>query len=240
MDKDLVLFLGTWFFSSTTAGLMIGVIITCNVKSTSKRVALNFFISVAIGCLMACLFTIEDHSDETKWNKGHCVECGGEWELFDIERTRNGRTIYYYECEDCQNLISTEIHFNQNRGLTNVNPYGIIKIQRKKRKELMIMFHYNHYYIIETKEEFLSGYVKDYNWYIGSTMSSDFNVEDQTFPLGLLYQRSWDPHSYGDYIILPVEEALKGLLNEYDNEIEKFNNLKDCLKEFAAREGISI
>ena len=46
-------------------------------------------------------------ADEAKWNEGKC-ECGGQWELVDIEsKTDSIMVEYFYTCNECDNTIYT-------------------------------------------------------------------------------------------------------------------------------------
>jgi hypothetical protein len=59
---------------------------------------------------IALLFTFATLNAE-KYNNG-CCECGGEWELIDIERCHNDIPFYYYECNECHDLIETQVRMD--------------------------------------------------------------------------------------------------------------------------------
>lgn len=56
-----------------------------------------------LSIFLIALFIIV-YSSVSSWNGGRC-ECGGRWELFDIEASRDSLTEYYYKCESCANTI---------------------------------------------------------------------------------------------------------------------------------------
>lgn len=65
---------------------------------------------VVIAMTILCC-TCEYCMSETAYNDGKC-ECGGEWELFDVEMTRSGWDYYYYKCPNCNNTIQTSVTFD--------------------------------------------------------------------------------------------------------------------------------
>ena len=61
-------------------------------------------IIVAWGCA-----TLTKQTAEEKWNCGTC-ECGGHYQLFDIEWSK-GDEYYYYKCNKCDNVFRTTYYF---------------------------------------------------------------------------------------------------------------------------------
>lgn len=56
--------------------------------------------------LVVALFVIS-FTDEADWNNGQC-ECGGQWELMEIESNPKSVLIeYFYACDNCDTIIST-------------------------------------------------------------------------------------------------------------------------------------
>ena len=73
---------------------------------------ITIVLALAIGFGFSGLLCLEEQANVTAWNNGYCEECGGEWHLAEITKSRNnGSTRYYWECEECNNLISTTRNF---------------------------------------------------------------------------------------------------------------------------------
>jgi hypothetical protein len=77
-----------------------------------KRVITTILVSLICGYGICGLLFLEKKADETVWNEGYC-NCGGKWELNDIEHIKNGGDLYYYTCDNCNSLIRTHSHFRQ-------------------------------------------------------------------------------------------------------------------------------
>ena len=59
---------------------------------------------ICILLLVAALFILS-FSDEVDWNDGRC-ECGGQWELMEIESNpKSILTEYFYTCDNCDTII---------------------------------------------------------------------------------------------------------------------------------------
>lgn len=65
---------------------------------------------IALVLGFALLFTFAT-LNVNKYNDG-CCECGGHWELIDIERRSNDMPLYFYECNECDDLIQTYAKMN--------------------------------------------------------------------------------------------------------------------------------
>ena len=61
---------------------------------------LVFAIVVAVACWGAKMGA---ETEAKRWNDGIC-ECGGHYQLFDIEKTK-GDEYYYYKCDKCDNIL---------------------------------------------------------------------------------------------------------------------------------------
>ena len=62
----------------------------------------NAFIYLLV--LFAALFILSA-TDEADWNAGQC-ECGGHWELTEIEsQPKSVLTEYFYACDNCNTII---------------------------------------------------------------------------------------------------------------------------------------
>ena len=91
---------------SASVGAFISLIFTSGIEKEWKQALVGIPLALAIGFGISGLLTLEHETDKATWNNGNC-SCGYEWELIDIERTRHGSTIYYY---DCGKII--ELHTN--------------------------------------------------------------------------------------------------------------------------------
>ena len=50
-------------------------------------------------------------NDKQVYNNGKC-ECGGQYQLFDVEKDRKSSwTYYYYKCPNCSKTIETNSNF---------------------------------------------------------------------------------------------------------------------------------
>lgn len=97
---------------AVSVGAFMSLMFTSGMKDGWKKVVACIIISLAIGFGFSGLFALERKGDEMAWNNGHC-ECGGEWELFDIERLKNSGNLYYYNCEECGAVIELNSNFGK-------------------------------------------------------------------------------------------------------------------------------
>lgn len=69
---------------------------------------INTIITIAwiVVVISALLFTTCGRMNEYEknWNDGFC-SCGAEWELLDVEHTRNN-SYYVYQCPKCDKIVS--------------------------------------------------------------------------------------------------------------------------------------
>ena len=109
---NLTLFIVNGVGMTFVVGGFMAMLITSGMKDGWKRVVVSIILAVAIGFGIGGLLTLEHMADVDSWNNGHCKECNGEWHLVDVEKGRNnGSTRYYWECEECYNLINTTRNF---------------------------------------------------------------------------------------------------------------------------------
>ena len=93
-------------FFTITAGAFAALIYDGNSyrKGISKKI-ISIIIMLLVGCLLGGAFTLETAIEDDIWNDGIHSECGGNWELVDIERTRNGHDLSYYKCDKCDYIV---------------------------------------------------------------------------------------------------------------------------------------
>ena len=60
-----------------------------------------------ITCIM-----LSYNSDVKDWNNGQHENCG-QWEMFDVEKSRHGSTHYYYKCNECGKVIDLSTNFTK-------------------------------------------------------------------------------------------------------------------------------
>jgi hypothetical protein len=96
---------------SATIGLGLSAIVIEN-KSYSKNVWLKRIgVALCTGFILTGLISLSTACEQDLWNEGYC-DCGGQWELVDIEKGhRNGSTTYYYLCDECDKMLETHVHF---------------------------------------------------------------------------------------------------------------------------------
>lgn len=55
----------------------------------------------------------DEKQNESVYNNGVCEHCNdGKYELFDISRGKNGYNYYYYRCNNCNYIISTNTNMD--------------------------------------------------------------------------------------------------------------------------------
>lgn len=111
--NNVAIFVVAGVLFTITLGLLSGIIITEKLCMYGwKQFIAITLIALGIGFSVGGLLTLDFIADEKEYNEGYC-ECGGEWELIDIEKgRRNGNTTYYYyKCNDCKDVIETYINF---------------------------------------------------------------------------------------------------------------------------------
>lgn len=91
----------------------------------------------------------------------------------------------------------------------------------------------NGYYIVETKEEFISRWSPNGNRFNYNAMPYGFNPELASFPLALRFQDSFDPHFCGCYTIVPMAEAYDNILKACEEEIAHLMASREKLKNLA-------
>ena len=69
------------------------------------------FIGVISGMLYIGIM-LSYNSDVKTWNNGQHENCG-QWEIFDIEKSRHGSTHYYYKCNECGKVIDLSTNFTK-------------------------------------------------------------------------------------------------------------------------------
>ena len=73
---------------------------------TALKVPFIVALVIASVVLIAVWGTAQKRQTENElWNEGVC-DCGGHYQLFDIERTR-GDEYYYYKCDKCNGIFKS-------------------------------------------------------------------------------------------------------------------------------------
>lgn len=98
------MFIVSGLILTISVGAVMSLIFTSGMKDGWKKVIVSIIIAFIIGFGINGLITIEQESYNNAWNNGQC-ECGTEWTLVDIERSRYGKKFYYYQCDNCKKVI---------------------------------------------------------------------------------------------------------------------------------------
>ena len=97
--------------------LFVGLpIATRNLGNGRKRFVKGLIRTIAfIGVISGMLYVgimLSYKSDVKIWNNGQHENCG-QWEMFDIEKSRHGLTRYYYKCNECGKVIDLSTNFTK-------------------------------------------------------------------------------------------------------------------------------
>lgn len=106
------MFIVAGLITSVSVGAFMSLMFTGGMKDGWKKVVVSIIVSLAIGFGLSGLLTLERKGDEMVWNGGHC-ECGTEWELIDVEHLKNSGNVYFYNCDNCSNIIKTHSNFGK-------------------------------------------------------------------------------------------------------------------------------
>ena len=93
-------------------GGFFGLMFTVNSKGWKKVCGL-LVTMVITGCVISGMFCAERAGDEQAWNNGTCPNCATEWEFSNADHIRNGGTLYYWHCPNCQRVIELHSQFSK-------------------------------------------------------------------------------------------------------------------------------
>lgn len=106
------MFIITGIAMTLIVGVFMALMLTSGMRDGWKRNVATIIVALVIGFGISGLLCLEEQANVKAWNNGHCEECGGEWHLAGTTKSRNnGSTRYYWECEECNNLIDTTRNF---------------------------------------------------------------------------------------------------------------------------------
>lgn len=71
----------------------------------------EFLVVLAISAAIGGLMCLDAKMNEEIWNDGIC-DCGGQYELVSVTKSRMGSKTFYYLCDDCQTCIETSANMN--------------------------------------------------------------------------------------------------------------------------------
>ena len=106
----MIMFIVCGLVLTVSLGGFFAMIFTSGMKDNVFRLIASIIIAFAIGFVATGLFFLEHRADEQMFNSGYC-ECGGEWDLFDVEKMRNSGSKYYYKCLECKDVIELHTRF---------------------------------------------------------------------------------------------------------------------------------
>lgn len=95
---------------TVSVGGFIAMILTSGIRNKIMNIVMTIILALAIGFGITGLLFLEHKADEQMFNGG-CCECGGEWDLFDIECRKNACSLYFYKCEECKKIIRLNSKF---------------------------------------------------------------------------------------------------------------------------------
>ena len=107
------LFIITGLFFTLVAGTFFGMIFHANsrMKNGTTKTIVTIILAFAIGFGIGGFFILNDMAESKIYNNGVHTDCGGHWELFDIERTKSSTNFYYYQCDECDYVVRFEQQF---------------------------------------------------------------------------------------------------------------------------------
>lgn len=70
----------------------------------SKQIIMTILAVLVMTTIVSGAFCWSYNADLCAWNDGKCPTCNSEWSFESAARGRNS-TIYYYECEECHEVI---------------------------------------------------------------------------------------------------------------------------------------
>lgn len=95
---------------SASVGGFIAMIVTSGFRKTFIKFIIGVPLALTIGFGLIGISEMEYEIDVEQYNGGYC-ECGGEWDLFDVEKMRNSGSKYYYKCLECKDVIELHTRF---------------------------------------------------------------------------------------------------------------------------------
>lgn len=95
---------------SVSVGGFVGMILASGIRNRIVNIIVTIILALIIGFGLTSLLMLERKIDEQVFNGGYC-ECGGKWDLFDVEYRKNSGSLYFYKCEECENIIRLNSEF---------------------------------------------------------------------------------------------------------------------------------
>ena len=97
--SDVVMFVIIGVVFTITAGSFFALIYWGNSKKPKMVIAI--LLAIAVGAGFSGTLALDKKCEDSYWNGGIHEKCGGHWELFDMDRTKHGHVLYYYQCDEC-------------------------------------------------------------------------------------------------------------------------------------------
>lgn len=105
-----MMFVGFGLLLSVSVGAFVGMILTSCIRNKIINIIATIILALVIGFGLTSLLMLERKVDEQAFNNGYC-ECGGEWDLFDVEYRKNSGSLYFYKCAECESIIRLNSEF---------------------------------------------------------------------------------------------------------------------------------
>ena len=95
---------------SASVGAFVGMILASGIRNKIVNIIATIILALFIGFGLTSLLMLERKIDGQAFNGGYC-ECGGKWDLFDVEYRKNSSSLYFYKCKECENIIRLNSEF---------------------------------------------------------------------------------------------------------------------------------
>lgn len=116
-EREVIKMVSTIIFGlifSASIGLILSLCMINTFLEYGHKVIktiLTIIFSLLIGFGLIGLFNLEKKMDTETYNEGICTKCSGHYTIFDVEKDRHGNETYYYKCDNCGKVISTNYFF---------------------------------------------------------------------------------------------------------------------------------
>lgn len=105
-----MMFVGFGLLLSVSVGAVVGMILASGIRNKIVNIVATIILALVVGFGLTSLLILERKIDEQTFNGGYC-DCGGKWDLFDVEYRKNSGSLYFYKCEECENIIRLNSEF---------------------------------------------------------------------------------------------------------------------------------
>lgn len=97
--------------TGATVGLFIGAMVTMSLNGIKRGIVMTI-VAALIGAGFTFMIYTEDSVDSEMWNNGICTDCSGHMEFISASGAKSTNRIYYYKCDNCNNVIELKNLYN--------------------------------------------------------------------------------------------------------------------------------